>query len=198
MQRVKENSHSGQTTAAAGRTRVLTVRVRLGKKNQMNPVNFPRLLFVLSLVVLWFSVQFGEFVGQTVRELKKEEEEERQDFGVVAAAILTLLGLLIGFTFSMAMSRYDQRKNYEEAEANAIGTEYVRADLMPSADAERVRNLLRKYLDQRILFYVTHDEGKLEHQHLYGSAANGAVVNRPKPRCCGADPSGCPRSFGHE
>ena len=42
------------------------------------------------------------------------------------AASLTLPGLIIGFTFSMAIDRYDQRKNYEEAEANAIGTEYLR------------------------------------------------------------------------
>ena len=128
----------------------------------MNLLHLPRLFFVLSLAVLWFSVLLGTLFGQRARALKKEKEEERQDFGIVEAAILTLLGLLIGFTFSMAVSRYDQRKSYEEAEANAIGTEYVRADLLPSADAERVRDLLTKYLDQRILFYVTNDEGKLE------------------------------------
>jgi hypothetical protein len=61
----------------------------------------------------------------------------------------------------MAISRYDQRKNYEEAEANAIGTEYVRADLLPSLDAVRVRTLLRNYLDQRIRFYETRDEDEL-------------------------------------
>ena len=60
-------------------------------------------------------------------------------------ATLTLLGLIIGFSFSMAISRYDQRKVYEEAEANAIGTEYVRADLLPAGDAARVRALLRDY-----------------------------------------------------
>jgi hypothetical protein len=43
----------------------------------------------------------------------------------------TLLGLIIGFTCSMATGRYEQRKNYEEAEANAIGTEYVWADPRP-------------------------------------------------------------------
>ena len=50
-------------------------------------------------------------------------------------ASLTLLALIIGFSFSMAVSRYDQRKNYEEEEANAIGTEYVRVDLLPAEDA---------------------------------------------------------------
>ena len=90
------------------------------------------------------------------------KEEQRDDFGVVQAAILTLLGLLIGFTFSMAVSRYEQRKNYEEAEANAIGTEYVRADLLPVPDAAKTRDLLRKYLDQRILFYTARDDRELE------------------------------------
>ena len=57
----------------------------------------------------------------------------------------------------MAINRYDQRKNYEEAEANAIGTEYVRADLLPAADAAKVRALLKNYLDQRVLAYTTRD-----------------------------------------
>jgi hypothetical protein len=70
---------------------------------------------------------------------QKLKEDIRGDFGVIQTATLTMLGLIIGFTFSMAISRYEQRKNYEEAEANAIGTEYVRADLLPGGDAARVR-----------------------------------------------------------
>lgn len=122
-------------------------------------MNLPRLVFMLSLVVLWLSANLGAFFGQRLRPLT---EEQREYFGVVQAATLTMLGLLIGFSFSMAVSRYDQRKNYEEAEANAIGTEYVRADLLPAADAARVRDLLRNYLDQRLLFYRVRDERRLE------------------------------------
>jgi hypothetical protein len=81
--------------------------------------------------------------------------------GAILSATLTLLGLLIGFTFSTAISRYNQRKNDEQEEANAIGTEYVRADLLRSADAAKVRALLRSYTDQRILFYETGDRQKL-------------------------------------
>lgn len=121
-------------------------------------MNFPLLFFVVSLIVLSLSANLGAFFGTRVRPLKVEE---REDFGVVQAAILTMLGLLIGFAFSMAVSRYDQRKNYEEAEANAIGTEYVRADLLPAAEAARVRDLLRNYLDQRVLFYRTRDARQL-------------------------------------
>lgn len=62
----------------------------------------------------------------------------------------------------MATSRYDLRKNYEEAEANAIGTEWVRAGLLPAADAAKVRNQLRRYTNLRIAFYRTRDEQDLQ------------------------------------
>jgi hypothetical protein len=121
----------------------------------MNPMNFPLLVLVLSLVTLFLAAHIGDFLRNRVLPFK---EEGRDDFGVVLGATLTLLGLLIGFSFSMAVNRYDQRKYYEEAEANAIGTEYVRADLLPAGDAARVHELLKKYLDQRVLFYTTRDE----------------------------------------
>jgi hypothetical protein len=98
------------------------------------------------------SAWLGTLVGRMSRE---PDERAEHDIGVVLAATLTLLGLIIGFSFSMAISRYDQRKNYEEAEANSIGTEFVRADLLPPDDAGRVRLLLKQYLDQRVLFYTT-------------------------------------------
>jgi hypothetical protein len=72
---------------------------------------------------------------------------------------LTLLGLIIGFSFSMAIVRYDLRKNYEEAEANAIGTEYFRVGLLPGPGVPAVRAQLRKYLDLRIQFYRSRDTG---------------------------------------
>jgi len=61
----------------------------------------------------------------------------------------------------MAVSRYDQRKNYEEAEANAIGTEYVRADMLSVGDAAKIRELLKRYVDQRVLFYTTRNNKRL-------------------------------------
>lgn len=113
-------------------------------------VNFPVLAFVFSLVVLSLSTWAG---AAWHRWRKTLDDGGREDFGTILAATLTLLGLIIGFTFSMAVSRYDQRKNLEEEEANAIGTEYVRADLLPAADADRLKQLLRNYLDLRIEHY---------------------------------------------
>jgi hypothetical protein len=124
----------------------------------MHLLDSPFTLFVLSFVILLVAAQIGD---QFRRRLLPLKDEERNDFGIVLGATLTMLGLLIGFTFSMAVSRYDQRKNYEEAEANAIGTEYVRADLLPANDASKVRESLRRYTDQRILFYTTRDPQKI-------------------------------------
>ena len=88
---------------------------------------FPLLVFFFSLAGLWLAAWIGS-VG--FKGLRAQVAESREDFSVVQGATLTLLGLIIGFTFSMALGRYDQRKNYEEEEANAIGTEYLRADLL--------------------------------------------------------------------
>jgi hypothetical protein len=64
-----------------------------------------------------------------------------------------LLALIIGFTFSMAIDRHDQREIFEEGEANAIGTEYLRTDLLPPKASAATKDLLLQYIDQRILFY---------------------------------------------
>jgi hypothetical protein len=78
---------------------------------------------------------------------------ERSEFDLVRNAMFTLLGLMIGFAISMAVTRYDVRKGLEESEANAVGTEYVRLDLMPTEAASKARALLRTYVDERIAFY---------------------------------------------
>ena len=80
---------------------------------------------------------------------------------MLLTATLTLLALIIGFIFSMAVDEYNKRRNSEQAEANALGTEYVRAGLLPTGDASDVRELLRKYVQQRILFYSSHDTRQL-------------------------------------
>jgi hypothetical protein len=122
-------------------------------------LNMPFVVFGFSLVVLWLSVEIGALVGHKLRSL---QDDERQDLGLLLTASLTLLALIIAFCFAMAVGRYDQRKNYEEDEANAIGTEYVRVDMLPATDAARVRTLLKQYLDQRVLFYITRDVSQLD------------------------------------
>jgi hypothetical protein len=117
-------------------------------------IDNPFAVFAIALVTQWGAAFTGDFLRRKIRPLKKDE---RADFDTVLAASLTLLALIIGFSFSMAVSRYDQRKNAEGAEANAIGTQYLRADLLPAEEATRVRQLLKTYVDQRINFYLGTD-----------------------------------------
>jgi len=121
-------------------------------------LNRPILLFLPTILCLWLATQFGVYL----RKRRELQDNEREDFGVIQAATLTLLALIIGFSFSMATTRYDLRKTYEEAEANAIGTEWVRAGLLPATDAARVRAQLRRYTDLRIAFYRTRDADELQ------------------------------------
>lgn len=124
----------------------------------MKLLNSPLAVFSLSFSTLWLAAQIGDLIR---RKFIPFPENERDDLTVINGAILTLLGLLIGFAFSMAVTRYDQRKDYEEGEANAIGTAWVRADLLPDAEAAQVRVLLKKYLNARMQFYTTLDPQQL-------------------------------------
>jgi hypothetical protein len=124
----------------------------------MAHLDSPFVVFAIALAAQGLSVYVGELLGAGNWRLT---EDGHKDFDVVQNATLTLLGLIIGFSFSMAVTRYDQRKNYEEAEANAIGTEYLRAELLLAEDVASVRELLRKYLDRRVAFYEAGDDRSL-------------------------------------
>jgi hypothetical protein len=146
----------------------------------------PLLVFGLSFFVMWLSTWIG---ATYIRRDANLPQGVREDVGTILAATLTLNALIIGFTFSMAVGRYEQRKTYEEAEANAIGTEYLRADLLPATEAANVRSLLRKYLDQRVLFYIARAEKQQQNIDTYTTqlqtqlwdAVRGAAQSQPTP-----------------
>ena len=121
----------------------------------INPLDYPQLVFVLAFIVLLGSAWIGAY---TLRRRRYLDEDLHEDLSTLLAATLTLAGLVIGFTFSMATGRYDQRKNFEEQEANAIGTEYLRADLLNGADGPKVRAMMLEYLHQRVSFYTARDD----------------------------------------
>jgi hypothetical protein len=120
----------------------------------INVVNYPIAFFICALIVLLLSTRAGVVLTRRKGDL---DDRALQDFDIIMTATSTLLGLIIGFSFSMAISRYDQRKNLEEEEANAIGTEYLRVELLPAADAAKAKQLLIHYLDERIRFYITNE-----------------------------------------
>jgi hypothetical protein len=129
----------------------------LCKQSMIDIIHYPAILFLVVSPVLWLAA----WLGARLSKRYPLDDEMRQDFGVLQSAALTLLGLLIAFSFSMAAGRYDQRKILEEGEANAIGTEYVRAALLPAADAAKIRPLLKSYVAERIRFYTAFSEAEL-------------------------------------
>jgi hypothetical protein len=116
-------------------------------------MNDPTLICVITLVCLWGSSRLGSFLRM---RKTTDDESQKDEYGIVLSATLTLLGLLIGFSFSMAISRYEQRKDYEEEEANAIGTEYLRVDLLTDSVRAKLKTDLVRYLDLRIRRYEAH------------------------------------------
>lgn len=114
---------------------------------------------LLFLPVCFCVLTLAAWLGARVARARRAETEHTLDLALTAT--LTLLALIIGFAFSMAVGRYDMRKTYEEAEANAIGTEYARAGLLSATDAARIRQLLGAYLDERIRFYEVRSDARL-------------------------------------
>ena len=159
--------------------------------------NYPVIVFVLSFLD---PVKLAAWIGWSLMRKKPILDEDlREDFGRILAGMLTLLALLIGFSFSMAISRYDLRKTYEEAEANAIGTEYVRADSLPATDAASIRVLLRKYLEQRVLFYLAHTEQEFQQINVRTTQLQSELWSAVHASAAAQPDTGCrPSRGGHE
>lgn len=81
---------------------------------------------------------------------RRRGDVEKSDEGHVLSAMLALLGLLVGFTFSIVVSRHEQRRLLVVDEANAIETEYLRTQMMPEPSRSRLADMLRRYADVRI------------------------------------------------
>lgn len=110
------------------------------------------------------------------RHLRQPDEKE-MPVGAMVASILGLLALVLGFTFSLAASRFEARRQVVLEEANAIGTTYLRASFLSDELRSRVRDLLREYVDVRLRGVAEGDVTKVLsrsvelHQALWAEAA---------------------------
>jgi hypothetical protein len=123
--------------------------------------------WVVALVM--FILIFGfYFLGHRLRRIsiQKNPKDETIDLGAVNGMLLGLLGLILAFTFSMANTRFDARRELMIKEANAIGTAILRADLYPDSVRRVLRDVLKAYLNERIIFYeagMNFQEAKLHY-----------------------------------
>ena len=96
-------------------------------------------------------LEVGRRIGS--RRLANDPEGARAGTGAVDGAVFALLGLLIAFTFSGAASRFDLRRNLLVEETNAIGTAWLRLDLLPISAQPAIRESFRQYVDTRLKVY---------------------------------------------
>ncbi len=127
------------------------------------------------VVLMWCAMEGGYRIGEW-RHARRPDERD-QPVGAMVASILGLLALVLGFTFSLAASRFEARRQVVLEEANAVGTTYLRARLLPAPEGDKVAELLRKYVDVRLRGIR---EGKIaealaESELLHGALWNEAV-----------------------
>jgi hypothetical protein len=113
-----------------------------------------------------------------------------QESTAIENAVFALFGLLLAFTFSGAVERYDRHRELVVEETNAIGTAYLRLDLLPPAAQPALRQLFRDYTDSRLHLYATvsdeispvteHLQREIWRQSLAAASAPGANVDATK------------------
>jgi hypothetical protein len=114
-------------------------------------LNASALLFLVGLCAALFAMlELGRRLG-TRRRLV--DPQAGAGLSAVDGAIYGLLGLLIAFTFSGAAARFDARRQLIVQETNAIGTAYLRLDLLPTPAQKELREKFRAYVDSRLAFY---------------------------------------------
>lgn len=151
-------------------------------------LDHPILLFLAVLVPLLLAAGLGIRWSIWLRE--NVDQETRSGLSTIYGALLGMLGLILGFTFAMALSRYDSRRQLVVDEANAIGTTWLRSAMVPQPYRDFTAKLLRAYVDARLEFYAAGlDEQRLrvalqESAQLQTSlwrAAISAARDQPTP-----------------
>jgi len=117
----------------------------------MNPVFFGAIFALLLATGIIVLLEVGRRIG--ARRLAEEGETAAKGFGAIESAVFALLGLILAFSFSGALARFDARRHLVVAEANDIGTAFPRIDLLPTDAQAPMRDLFRRYLDSRIETY---------------------------------------------
>lgn len=105
-------------------------------------------LYFLTAAAVLISSEIGWRLGNYRRTLPRHEREA--PIGAVIGAMLGLLAFLLAFTFGMAATRYDDRKSLVLQEANAIGTTYLRAEMLAEPERSQIQELLRTYAAMRV------------------------------------------------
>lgn len=125
-------------------------------------------IYVFTALLMLASCEVGYQFG--VRARTRQDKEAPASLGPMVGGLLGMLAFVLAFTFSMAASQYDLRKKNVLDEANAIGTAYLRADLLDKQYGIEVKRLLREYVDVRL-------QG-ISHRNLGAALARSVEIHK--------------------
>jgi hypothetical protein len=108
-------------------------------------------LFALTFITILATLLLGNMLG--LRRITRDPDAQTEGFGAFDGAVFGLMGLLIAFTFSGAVDRFDARRDLITRETNAIGTAYLRLSLLPSAAQTHLKQEMRAYVGERLSIY---------------------------------------------
>jgi hypothetical protein len=135
----------------------------------------------LFLGMLLFA-EVGRRIG--VARIRRHPEGVAKGAAAAEAAVFGLLGLLIALTFSGAASRFEDRRHLITSEANAIGTAYLRLDLLPADAQPELKALFRRYVDVRTTTYRDiEDEPATAAKLAEGAALQGQIWAKAVAAC---------------
>ena len=106
------------------------------------------MIYIITIFILFLSFEIGYRISSNT-----EVRNDKMGFnstGPMVSGLLGMLAFVLAFTFAMASSQHNLRKQYVIEEANIIGTAYLRADLLEKQDAIKIKELLKEYVDDRI------------------------------------------------
>lgn len=113
-------------------------------------------------ILLFLLLMLSFRTGAWLRARGKHPDGRTDDEGYLLSAALALLGLLIAFTFSLALNRYDSRRDLVVQEANAIGTLWLRAGLIEGEPGRQFQHMVTRYADLRLQLPRSADEEQVE------------------------------------
>ena len=117
-------------------------------------------VFAGTILMVLVAIEVGFHLGHAAH--RKSEDEKESPVGAIAGSILGLLAFILAFTFGLVSDRYDARKGLVREEANAIRTTFFRADFLPEADRAAAKEMLRRYVDERIAAVHSGDMERLK------------------------------------
>lgn len=136
-------------------------------------------LFVATAIGMLLAFECGYRLVHVGRRVECEKEASVSG---ISGAILGLAAFMLAFTFSMVADRYSARKDLVRQEANAIGTAYLRSDILPESERQKSQELLRLYVDNRLEAarsqeHILLQKNKIESVRIHHQLWDLAVVN---------------------